>query len=205
MSNLNWVDLVILAIFLISVLAGLMRGLVKEIISLATWIAAIFIAVMFSSKLAMLFTSTQPVQSMVSSTSTSIGSSTAHPVSLLAIGISFLILFIGTMIIGAIINYIISSAMSSIGLGLINRLLGAVFGLARGFLIVVVAIFLVELSSIQQNPWWQQSQFVDNFQPAVKWLSDLVSPSLANLKVKMSETIQRANVTNGMQQKTQAQ
>src|ERR1041385_2992010 len=67
MSNLNWVDIVILVIFFASVLAGLIRGFVKEIISLVTWIAAFFIATMFASKLAAWFTSFPSVQSMISS------------------------------------------------------------------------------------------------------------------------------------------
>lgn len=190
MSNLNWVDIIILVIFLASVLAGLIRGFVKEIISLLTWIAAFVIAVMFASKLAAWFTSMPSVQSMIASASNSIGTSAETSVSYIALGISFLLLFVCTLIIGSIISTIISRAIESVGIGFINRLLGGVFGLARGFLIVVAGIFLVQLTSAAQQPWWAQSQFVNSFQPAVAWVGGMVSPGLASLKERVSNTMQ---------------
>lgn len=201
MSNLNWVDIVILVIFLASVLAGLIRGFVKEIISLVTWIAAFIIAMMFSSKLAAWFTSMPSVQSMMTSASSSIGANAEQSVSYIAIGISFLILFIGTLIVGSIISMIITRAVEGVGIGFVNRLLGGVFGLARGFLIVVVVIFLVQLTSAAQQTWWAQSQFVNSFQPAVAWVGGMISPGLATLKEKVSNTGQmiQQGITSGLQ------
>lgn len=190
MSNLNWVDILILCVFLFSVLAGLMRGLVKEIISLLTWIAAFIIAIIFSSKLAALFTGTQQVQSAISSASNAVGTSAAQSISVLSVGVSFIILFVGTLLIGSIIGSIISKAVDSVGIGFINRFLGGVFGLARAFLLVLVGMFLIQLTTLQQQPWWVQSQFVSSFQPAVVWLGGVVAPGLASLKDTLNNTIQ---------------
>lgn len=190
MSNLNWVDIVVLIVFAFSVLAGLMRGFVKEVLSLITWVVAFFVAAMFATKVASFFTGSPQVQAMVSSASSSIGMNAAQPVSILSIGLSFILIFVVVLVIGSIITSIVSTAVSTGGMGLINRLLGALFGLARGFLIVLVVMFLLQLTSIQQQAFWTQSQFVNSFQPAIAWVSGIVSPSLATLKEKMSNTMQ---------------
>jgi len=190
MSNLNWVDNVFLAIFFISAIAGLMRGLVKEVISLITWVAAFVVASLFATPVAQYFTSSQSVQSVVSSASSAVGSNAAATsVSMLSVGISYVILFVVTLIVGSIFNYILSKAVEGQGISFFNRLLGAVFGLARGFLLVLIVVFLVQMTALQQQPWWTQSQLVPSFQPAVTWLNGIVQPSLESLKAKVNDAV----------------
>lgn len=203
MSQMNWVDYIILAIFFFSILGGLGRGFVREMISLITLIAAFVIAIMFSNKLALAFTSSPSVQSVVTQTTSTIGMSTAQPVSYLALGISFGVLFAGTVLAGALIGYFINMAFQVGILGLGNRLLGAVFGLVRGFIINLVLIFVVQATPLGSQPWWQQSQFVAAYQPAVEWLGSVVSPTLATLKSKVGDTIkdvgsQLQDITNSI-------
>lgn len=203
MSNFNWVDYIFLAIFFLSTLAGLARGFVKEIISLITLIAAFIVAIMFSNALATAFTSSPSVQNAMSQATTAIGVNTAQPVSYLALGISFALLFAGTVIAGAIIGSIMNIAFQTGILGLGNRLLGAIFGLCRGFIINLVIIFLVQLTPFSSQQSWQQSHIVASYQPAVIWLGNVVSPSLSNLKTKFGETFQNVNsqiqdMTNSM-------
>ncbi len=190
LSNLNWIDNAILFVFFISVIAGLMRGLIKEIISLLTWLAGFVIAVMFSPKLAGLFTGSPQVKSMISGATSSAGINTTQPVSVLSLGICFVILFVATLIVGSVINSLTSRAVERDGISFANRLLGSVFGFARGFLLVLVGVFLAQLSPIQQQPSWAQSQFVTAFQPAVQWLSRMIEPQLQNLKQKVDNTLQ---------------
>lgn len=190
MADMNFVDLIILAIFFISALVGLFRGLVSEVVSLVTLIAAFVIAILFAQPLASAFTHSAPVQDVVNQTSGAIGVSTSQPVSYLAIGISFAVLFGGTIIVGAIVKLLLNLAFQTGILGLGNRLFGAIFGLVRGFIINLVLIFLVQLSPFGSQPWWHQSQFVVAYQPAVAWLGGIVSPALANLKVKFEQTMQ---------------
>lgn len=193
MANLNWVDYIFLAIFLFSILGGLSRGFVKEVISFAALIAAFIIAALFSQHLANVFTSSSSVQNVVSQASSAIGTSAAKPVSYLALGLSFAILFAGTIIAGSIISYFINVAFQTGVLGVGNRLLGGVFGLCRGFLINLVIIFLVQLTPFSDAASWRQSQIVSSYQPAVQWLAGIVSPSLANLKEKIGQTLQNVN------------
>ena len=190
MSNLNWVDYIILAIFLFSTLAGFARGLVRELVSLATLVAAFIVATMFANSLATAFTSSPTVQNAVNQASTAIGMNATQPVSYAALGISYAILFVGTMLAGALLGYFLNFAFQAGILGFGNRLLGGVFGFARGFLFNLVLIFIVQLTPFSANASWQQSQLVGTFQPAVQWLGNIVSPSLANLKERFGSTIQ---------------
>lgn len=193
MQSLNWVDYIIIAIFFFSVLGGLTRGFVKEFVSLVSIIAAFIVASMFASPLATAFTNTETVQNAVNQASTAIGMSAAQPVSYFALGLSFAVLFVATIIAGSIISSILNIALQTGILGVGNRLLGGVFGLARGFIINLVMIFIVQLTPLGTSSWWVQSQFVNDFQPAVQWLGNIVSPSLANLKEKFGQTLQDVN------------
>lgn len=192
MSSLNWVDFIILAIFFFSMVAGFGRGFVKEMVSLATLIVAFIVAATFTSPLAHFFTSSAPIQSAVTHASNAIGADTAQPVSYAALGISFALLFAGTVVVGSLISYLLNVAFQTGILGLGNRLLGGIFGLCRGFIINLVLIFLLQLTPMATHAAWQQSQFVSSFQPAVQWLGNFVAPGVANLKARFGSTLQNA-------------
>lgn len=193
MANFNWVDYIWIAILLFSMLAGFGRGFVKEIVSLASIVAAFIIATMFAQQLAAHFTSTSAVQSVVTQSSSAIGMNTSQPVSYAAIGISFGLLFAGTMIAGAILGFFLNFAFSIGILGIGNRILGAAFGLVKGGILVLVIIFCVQLTSAGSSASWKKSQIVAQYQPAVAWLGRLVSPHLATLKEKAVQTLQEVN------------
>lgn len=197
MSGLNIIDIIILIIFFSSMLIGFARGLISELVSLITLIAAFALAAMFASPLANAITGNASVQSMVSQSSNAIGMSTAQPVSYAALGISFGLIFAGVVIVGSIMKAILNIAFQTGILGLGNRIFGAAFGFCRGFIINLVIIFLVQLSPLVTQPVWQQSQLVREYQPAVQWLGNMVSPALANLKSKFSGTLQ--GVTSSFQ------
>ncbi|HEX4044498.1 MAG TPA: CvpA family protein [Gammaproteobacteria bacterium] len=187
---MNWFDYAIIFIFAMSAMVGMRRGLIKEVISLGSLVAAVVIAVMFSNHLAAVFTRSDVVQTVVSQTSSAIGTSTSQPVSYLALGTSFIILFMGTLVVGSIVGYIINVALPATVIGLSNRLLGGLFGLGRGFLIVLVMLFCMQLTPFARQAWWTQSEFVHMYQPAINWLGGVVSPTLNNLKSKLNDTIQ---------------
>jgi len=189
-AGMNIVDVFILVLIFISILIGFARGLVSEVVSLATLIAAFAIAIMFTNPLATYFTSTATVQGVVSQTSNAIGTSTAQPISYISIGISFGLLFAITVIIGSIIKILLNFMFATGILGFGNRVLGAGFGFVRGLLLTVVIIFLVQLSPMASQPWWQQSTYVPKFQSAVVWLGSVVSPALANLKQTFGSVVQ---------------
>jgi len=185
MFNLNSVDTAILLVFFVSILVGLMRGFIREIISLFTWIAAFVISILFSGTLANTFAGS-------SSSTSSLGAGSVH---MLALSSCFIGLFVATLIIGSFVGRFISQMVESQGVSLANRFLGALFGFIRGLLVVLLAIFLGQLTPMSSQPAWAQSQFVAAYQPAVKWLDDLVQPGLSSLKSQVGNSMR--NVSPG--------
>lgn len=188
--NLNWVDFIILLIFLLSLLTGLSRGLIKELISLISLVAAFALAIMFANPLALYITNSETVQGVIHQASSSSGANASQPISYVLIGMSFAMIFAGVVILGSIIGLIINMVFNTGVLGIGNRLLGAIFGLARGYIITLVVIFVVQLTPLSTQYWWEQSQIVHAYQPAVQWLDEIVSPALANMKESIGHTIQ---------------
>ena len=132
MSNLNWVDFILLAVLLFSAFSGLSRGLVREVTSLLTWVAALIVAMTFSGRLAEVFMQNGFVQSIIAAISNSMSVNAGGAVNTIGLGFSFIVLFMGVLIIGSFIGMVLSQTV--MGLSIVNRLLGALFGLGRGAL-----------------------------------------------------------------------
>ena len=145
------VDYIIIIIILISLLISVVRGFVKEAISLGTWFAAVFIALTFADKLASLI----PV-------------GFAQPS--LRLAIAFICLFIMTMIIGAVLKFLLGAFVDKTGLSSTDRAIGALFGLIRGLLIICVLVILASLTPMPQDAWWQASIFLPHFITVIEWL-----------------------------------
>lgn len=193
MSNLNAVDFIVLLILAFSTIMGIMRGFLKEIISVVSWVAAAFVAMTFASPVAAHFSGGAGAAAQ-----SAVGSSVnvAQPVTVLTIGISFLVLFVGTLFIGSIVGYLFSGAGTASGLGFFNRILGAGFGLVRGYVMVIIFMFVAELTPMGGLPEWTQSQFVKSFQPTVQWFGNLVQPGLDSLKALGASAVQSVGGSN---------
>lgn len=156
-----WFDIAIIGVILLSTLISLIRGFVKESISLATWLAAGFIAMSYYLVLAEML---QPyIESPTISQAAAFGA-----------------LFIATLIVGAIINYIVSQLVSKTGLSGTDKLLGMIFGAARGVLIVSMIVLFAGLTPMPQESWWQQSQLVDQFREIAVWIQQYMPSDLAS-------------------------
>ena len=136
----NQVDLVILIITVLSSAFGLWRGLIKEVLSLLTWIAALLVSRVYSEPLAGLMTGM-------------IENDGIRYVS------AFALLFVIVMMFGTFLNFLMSKLLNFTGLKLADRLLGAGFGVARG-LIIVLVIMLIASMFVSETQLWQQSQLV---------------------------------------------
>jgi membrane protein required for colicin V production len=156
-----WVDYVIIAIIALSALIGLARGLIREVISLAVWAAALVAAWFFYEPVAMQLTpwiSTPSVR----------------------IGVAVLIIVFGVLIAGAIIGYLLATLVDKTGLTGTDRLLGVVFGAARGAVLVALVVFLASLTPLTEDPWWDESQLLDQFKILADWMLEQVPPDVAD-------------------------
>ena len=153
-------DYAVLAIVGLSILLSMMRGFLREVLSLAGWVAAFFVAKLYTLELAPLLPEAIPSQSL----------------RLLA---AFVILFLATLLVGSLLAIALSEVFKKIGLGWVDRWLGAVFGLARGVAIVGVLVLLAGLTSIPQDARWRNAMFSAPLEAlvvsALPWLPQGVS------------------------------
>lgn len=171
-NNFNGLDYVFSSLFVLFILLSMWRGLVKEIISLVAWVTGICIGYLFAPKLAALFATNSAVQGTLAQTGSKIGEHASLAGHSFTVTICFVILLMGTLIVGAIINYGMAKLVQESGISFFNRLLGGVFGFAKGFIVTLAILFGTQLTSYAQEPAWQQSQIVQAYQPAIAWLQN---------------------------------
>jgi len=153
-------DLIVLSIIIVSVVISLMRGFVKEALSLTGWLVSLWVAMTFSSGMAELF-----------------GSSIKDPtLRLLAAFISLLIL---SLFVSAIINFFATQFIQRVGLTGVDRTIGGVFGLLRGILLVTIVVMLLGLTTLPKESWWDESFFMFRFEAIATWLKDLLPSDIA--------------------------
>lgn len=139
-------DIIVLGIVGVSLLVGLWRGLVKEALSLACWIAAVVLAVLFNARVAAYlddWVANPGLQRIV----------------------AFVLIFVVTVFAGGIVSTLVSKLTSAVGLQAADRALGGVFGLARGLVIVTLGVMLTAPFETFR-PWYDASR-------SAPWLLDL--------------------------------
>lgn len=144
LSNWDWFFTAILAV---SAGLGLWRGLVRELFSLVSWVAALVLAQYFAPSVA-------PHLPMAGAT---------PPLPYVA---AFVLVFAVVLLLGTVLGWLVQSLLKTVGLGTFDRLLGAGFGVLRGGVLVMVLVWLVSMTSYKNNPVWQASQGVAHAQKA---------------------------------------
>ncbi len=157
---MNWVDYAILAIIAISVLISLWRGFTREALSLAGWILAAWVALTFSDRLQVLLEPHIQVPS-------------------LRLIVAFAIIFIATLFIAGLINYLAVQVIKKTGLTGTDRMVGIFFGVARGCVVVAVLVLVGGMTPMPQDPWWKASQFMHYFQDMAIWLRQFLPADIA--------------------------
>jgi membrane protein required for colicin V production len=157
-------DYAVLAILLVSIVVSVLRGLVREILSLIGWVAAFVLANLFSSDVAALLPAV-----------------VGHPV--LRLIVAFLLLLLGGALTMAIINWGILRAIAAAGLELADRGLGGLFGLARGVVIVLALVLVAGMTRAPQMDFWKDALFSSLAEAAVDTLLPFLPVEVAG-KVK---------------------
>lgn len=162
--QLHWVDLVIVGIIALSVLTGLIRGFVKELIALLVWILAIWIAFNYS-------------QSLDPWLQKYIQDKTARTVT------GFILILVATLIAGGIVNALLSFILKKSGLSGTDRILGMGFGFIRGVFIVALIMVVIKMTSMPYEQYASNSRLYAKFDPAVNWLYGLMPEFIKKVKV----------------------
>ena len=138
-------DYAVLLIVGLSVLFGAMRGLVREVLSLVAWVTAFVAANFLAAEVAVLLPQTVATVEL----------------RLLA---GFMVVFVAVLILMIVLAIMASKLVKSAGLGVEDRLLGGLFGLARGLLVVVILVLLAGLTSLPRQPVWRNALLSDPLQ-----------------------------------------
>lgn len=156
-----WADLVILGIVAVSAVISLVRGFVRESISLAVWILAFWVALGFSEPLARWLSSYITLPSA-------------------QLTVAFLFLFVTTLVLGALVNNLMVQLVHRTGLSGTDRAIGMLFGVGRGVVLVAVLVFLAGLTPMPQDPWWHDSLFIGYLEPFAVWMRDWLPEETAD-------------------------
>jgi membrane protein required for colicin V production len=156
----SWVDYLILGIVVLSALIGLWRGFVREAFALLTWFAAFWVALTFFKPFAPFFEG-------------HIGDASARRV------VAFAILFIAVLVIGALLGKLIGMLVEKTGLSGTDRLIGILFGLARGVLLVAALVLLGSATVLPRTAWWHRSVLIPYAKPVAVWLRQALPAEVA--------------------------
>lgn len=153
-------DYVILAILGLSIFFSIMRGLVREILSLAGWIAAFFVAKSYTLELSPLLPKAIPTETF-------------------QYLVAFIILFLVTLLVSSLLAIALSKTFEKVGLSFVDRGLGAIFGTIRGLIIVGVLVFLGGLTGLPKESAWRNAMFSAPLEAmvfsAMPWMPKVIS------------------------------
>jgi len=155
-----WVDYLIIGIILLSSGISIVRGFIKEVLSLASWALAFWVALMFYPHVSTLLADYIVTPSIRLFT-------------------AFSSLFIVTLILAALVNHLISEIVQKTGLTGTDRSLGVVFGLVRGVAIVTLLVLIAGATPMPNDNWWQNSLLLEHFEQLAVWVRNFLPSDIA--------------------------
>jgi len=158
--TLATVDLVLLAVLIVSAVVGLWRGLTFEVLSLLGWVAAYIAA-----------------QALTPITAPHIPIGVAG--SALNFGVAFALTFIAALIVWCLLARVVRALVRATPLSAVDRALGALFGLARGGVLLLVVATIVALTPWKNSAAWQHSQLAGASQSMLRAIKPMLPGDLA--------------------------
>ena len=131
-------DFLVLFVLICSIVISTFRGLVKEVLSLLSWVAAFIVANAYSEDLAGM------LPDMISS-------------NMMRLIVAFVALFLGVRLLMILLSLAVEAMIKAGGLTLADRGLGGLFGLGRGIVIVLAVVLLCGVTSIPQQAFWKEA------------------------------------------------
>lgn len=149
---LDWIFIVVL---LGSLLLGLWRGLVYEVISVVSWVAAFVLAQWLAPEVA---------QKLPMAGATEV----------IRFAAAFVLVFVVVVMAFGLLAWLGKKLMASVGLSPLDRLLGAVFGLVRGAVVLLALTVVVQMTPLKRSAWWQDSVGAGAAQAVLKSVKPLL-------------------------------
>jgi membrane protein required for colicin V production len=137
-TSMSWLDAILIAVIVLSTILAYVRGFVREVVAIAAWIVGFVVALRYSDHGAGLFASID------------IAPAARHV-------LAFVVILIATLVAGSIVAWFLKSIVHGIGLGFVDRFLGAVFGVLRGALLTVIFALIAGVTTLPRHDWWQNS------------------------------------------------
>jgi len=156
-TTLDWV---LLTVVLVSTALGLWRGLVYELLSVAGWVLAFWLAQRHAPWAA----GHLPLQAW------------GPPLQLAA---GFVVLFVAVAFAAGLVSWLVRQLVSSVGLRPVDRVLGGLFGVLRGLLLLLGLTMVVQLTPVRQEAWWQASAVAGVLSSTLKEIRPLLPEHLA--------------------------
>jgi len=167
-------DFVVIGIVGLSTVFAFTRGFIRVVVSLVAWVVALVAAFQYAGTL----TAWLPVL--------------AHSPRARYIA-AFVLLVAVVLLVGALLGWLLSRLVRAVGLGFVDRALGAALGLARGLLIVVIGVLIAGLTTLPEQDWWRRAMLAPAFVDAAlslrpwlpqAWAEQLAYPGTARKPVK---------------------
>jgi membrane protein required for colicin V production len=137
-TPMPYFDVTLIAVIVLSTILAYARGVVRELVAIATWVVGLVAALRYSDQGASLFARID------------IPPEARHVV-------AFVLILIAVLVAGGIIARLLKSVVHGVGLGFVDRFLGAVFGVLRGALLIIIFALMAGLTTLPRQDWWQNS------------------------------------------------
>ncbi len=159
-QGLSGLDIGLLVLLGLSVLIGVWRGLIFELMSLAGWVVAYVVAMAFAAQVGPMLPIGEP------------GSALNHAAAVL-------LTFMGALIVWSLLARLVRMLIAATPLTVADRLLGAGFGFVRGLVLLMVLATVVSMTPAAQSPWWQQSRGAQWLSVAIQGVRPLLPAEIA--------------------------
>jgi membrane protein required for colicin V production len=148
-------DWAVLAVLAVSLLVGALRGLVYEVLSVVSWVAAFVLAQWFAPDVAAWLPLGKASETV-------------------RYAAAFVAVFVGVVFAGGVLAWLVKKMIEAVGLRPIDRTLGAAFGLLRGAVLLLAMAVIVNMSSLKSADWWVDSRTAGVTLAALKGLKPVM-------------------------------
>jgi len=163
-----FLDIAIIFAIVISTLVGLIRGFTRELMSIITWVVAVYLAINFH----------EPVGQYLLKFINNEWASNLAAMALVFVAVLFLLSMVG---------FVVSKAVAATGIKGTDKVLGSVLGLIRGVLIIGCFVVIGSIFNVQNTNWWKNSNLIAHFVPVANTINNILPEKFRNNEVISAE------------------